>query len=378
MKVLMTAAPVPTHVAPLIHVARGLVQRGHEVIIAVHHSLHPVHSTPNIHFEPAGQDWISPLIEPFRARPEITADAVAELMNQMLEDGFLGEPAAALAGDVTSLIARHRPDVIVRESYEFGGYLAAESTDIPLAVIGVTGMVSHFLPDAAIDVANNKWGISSTVSSGAERSRGKLYAEFMPPSFDVELAKKAQVRHFHRTHQPHKPVICTPTRPLIYVSLGTVAPLFQAASTALQKVMIALGEIACDAIVTTGGLHLPDPPANVQLMRRAEQVKLLDQASLFVTHCGYTSVQESTRAGVPMIGIPWIAENGLIAKRASELGIATILPWDDLEVEQVRAAIKSSLENPETHTTMTTYRDSLMSLPGDDYLLDAIERLGEL
>ncbi|PZP13174.1 MAG: hypothetical protein DI611_15275 [Brachybacterium faecium] len=377
MLVLMTAAPVPTHVAPLIRAARGLVARDHQVIIAVHESLHPSRHLSGIHFEPAGQDWISPMLGPLLKEPEISAATVAGLMERMQDEGFLGDPATSLAADVTALIARYRPDVIVRESYEYGGFLAAEAANIPLAVLGVTGMVSQFLPDAAVASAAGRWGVSPTSDSGADRTRGEFYAEFMPPTFDVKLAEDPAVYHFHRSHRPGPTNVALSKRPFVYVSLGTVIPLFKSAKSVLQTIVTALGEIDCTAVVVTGGLEVANRPANVHLVPRAKQIQLLDQADLFVTHCGYTSVQESTRAAVPMIGIPWIAENNLIANRAAELGLARVLHWETVDVNEVRDAVKAALEDAIARSVMRAYRESLVLLPGDDCLIDALEHVVE-
>lgn len=373
----MTAAPVPTHVAPLIRAARGLVARDHQVIVAVHESLHPTRRLPGIHFEPAGQDWISPMLGPLMTEPEIGAETVARLMDRMLDEGFLGDPPASLADDVTSLIARYRPDVVVRESYEYGGYLAAQAANIPLAVLGVTGMVSRFLPDAAVAAAARRWGASPTSDSRAHRTRGEFYAEFMPPTFDLKLAEDPAVCHFHRSHRPNSTNKALSGRPFVYVSLGTVIPLFRSAKSVLQTIVTALGEINCTAVVVTGGLEIGSRPANVHLVPRAKQIQLLDQADLFITHCGYTSVQESTRAAVPMIGIPWIAENNLIADRAAALGLARVLRWESVDVNEVRDAVKSGLEDVVARSAMRAYRESLISLPGDDSLIDALERVVE-
>jgi len=110
-------------------------------------------------------------------------------------------------------------------------------------------------------------------------------------------------------------------RPLCYISLGTVlhdAPKFYRACIKALSVM------DCDAILSVG--ESVDPaqlgiiPANVRIFPRVNQLEVLAQADVFLTHCGMNSVSESLLCGVPMVLFPQHSEEEAVAGRAEELG----------------------------------------------------------
>lgn len=56
-----------------------------------------------------------------------------------------------------------------------------------------------------------------------------------------------------------------------------------------------------------------------------EQIKVLQNTDLFITHCGMNSVNESLYYGVPTVLFPQHSEQGLVAKRVNDLGAGIIL-----------------------------------------------------
>ena len=139
-----------------------------------------------------------------------------------------------------------------------------------------------------------------------------------------------------------------PARPLVYASLGTVAPLFRAADGHLAMIIEGLGQLDCEAVVAVGAGKKPADlgtavPDNVHVVDVIAQPLLLDTVDLLVTHAGFTSVREALRAGVPMVAIPWIAENHLIARTCSEQGLAVELDWETLDAAQVAHACRTAL-----------------------------------
>lgn len=110
-------------------------------------------------------------------------------------------------------------------------------------------------------------------------------------------------------------------RPLCYISLGTVlhdAPKFYRAC------LRALASMDCDAILSVGEsvdpAQLGDVPANVRIYPRVNQLEVLAEADVFLTHCGMNSVSESLLCGVPMVLFPQHSEQEAVAGRAEELG----------------------------------------------------------
>ena len=69
-----------------------------------------------------------------------------------------------------------------------------------------------------------------------------------------------------------------------------------------------------------GAAALGALPPNVRAEARVEQLRVLGEASVFLTHCGMNSVSESIWCGVPMVLAPQQSEEGAVARRAAELG----------------------------------------------------------
>lgn len=112
------------------------------------------------------------------------------------------------------------------------------------------------------------------------------------------------------------------TRPLIYVSLGTVSgdrpDFFRACFDAFRntpyQVVMALGRVSAADLGTA--------PANFVVVEHAPQIELLRRAVLFISHAGPSSVEESLRHDVPLLVWPQAGCHFGMADRLVELGVA--------------------------------------------------------
>ncbi len=74
------------------------------------------------------------------------------------------------------------------------------------------------------------------------------------------------------------------------------------------------------------GYPLPgDIPSNFTISPRVDQLQVLQEASVFITHCGMNSVSESLYFGVPLVLFPQQPEEGAVARRVRELGAGIFL-----------------------------------------------------
>lgn len=67
---------------------------------------------------------------------------------------------------------------------------------------------------------------------------------------------------------------------------------------------------------------------------------------LFITHGGLMGTQEAVHIGVPMIGIPFFADQRFNIRNYVDMGIAIDLEIDDINEENVRRRISTILNNP--------------------------------
>ena len=115
-------------------------------------------------------------------------------------------------------------------------------------------------------------------------------------------------------------------RPLIYVSLGTV---LNKKDSFYRNCMEALKGENMDVIMAVGSRtdipSLGDVPSNFTIYPRVDQLQVLQEASVFITHCGMNSVSESLYFGVPLVLFPQQPEEGAVARRVRELGAGIFL-----------------------------------------------------
>jgi MGT family glycosyltransferase len=120
------------------------------------------------------------------------------------------------------------------------------------------------------------------------------------------------------------------SKPLAYVSLGTIFNREVLADRGWQ-VIVSLG----DAAAAT-----PDRwPEHVQAHAFVDQIGVLAQAQLFVTHGGMNSVSEALSHAVPMIVIPQGIDQHFVASQTARLGAALTIGRDAVSVESLTAAV---------------------------------------
>ena len=78
-------------------------------------------------------------------------------------------------------------------------------------------------------------------------------------------------------------------------------------------------------------------PENISVFSNVDQIAVLKEADVFVSHCGMNSVSESLYFEVPLVMLPQTTEQKGVSKRVSELG-AGIKP-DKMDGDSVLTAV---------------------------------------
>ncbi len=109
-------------------------------------------------------------------------------------------------------------------------------------------------------------------------------------------------------------------RPIVYISLGSII-----SSRGFCKECIrGFGGKDMSVILNTGNIapeSLGKIPKNIYAYSFVPQIEVLENADVFLTHCGMNSVNESLLAAVPMVAMPFVNDQTENAKRIVELGI---------------------------------------------------------
>lgn len=128
-------------------------------------------------------------------------------------------------------------------------------------------------------------------------------------------------------------------RPLAYVSLGTI---FNQDRGLLRQVGEVLAARGWQVIVSLGDEAAAQEhgwPEHVQPHAFVDQIGVLQEAQLFVTHGGMNSVSEALSHAVPMIVIPQAVDQHLVARQTANLGAAVVIAPDAVSAEGLAAAL---------------------------------------
>lgn len=93
---------------------------------------------------------------------------------------------------------------------------------------------------------------------------------------------------------------------------------------------------------------MEEKPYNVKLGKWLPQQDILGHPNvkLFITQAGFQSTEEAIVNKVPMLAIPFIADQYYNSKRIAQLGIGKDLSIRTLTKQQLKEAIVEIIENP--------------------------------
>ena len=112
---------------------------------------------------------------------------------------------------------------------------------------------------------------------------------------------------------------------LIYISMGTVnndlLPIYQSCIDALKRtnyqVVLSIGNQVDPKLIK-------NKSENISIYPSVDQIAVLQQSDLFITHCGMNSVTEALFFGVPLLMLPQTSEQLGVSRRLKQLGAGII------------------------------------------------------
>jgi UDP:flavonoid glycosyltransferase YjiC (YdhE family) len=324
---------------PLVPMAQALAGRGHPVAFASS----PMHlgTVRELGFEGFGAG------PPEGISQIITAETTAELAG-LGEAGRAGRAgrvidafaalAEATVPDLSAVVRRWRPDVLVRDTTAFAAWIAAEDAGIPVALFDFTGVP----PPLAARVAGSRLNrLRAAFGLPADPALASIYRWLVllgaPPGWSdlrhlSPTAHLLQPPEFDRAPVESRPgwLDSLPGRSrVVYATLGTV---FGDSSDTWEAIFAAAAaEPALSLIATVGPAGNPQRygalAANIRVERYLPQSWVLDAADAVIAHGGYGTLMGALRRGLPIVTIPMAAADNLRnATRVAALGAGLMLP----------------------------------------------------
>ena len=387
--VVFFCIPAHGHTNPTLGVVRELVSRGHRVRYYSYEMLREK-------IEAAGAEFIP--CDEFDAEMNLSpADAARIGKDLALSTRVLVDTTLALDDMVCREMERLRPDCIVADSMAVWGKAVALKLGIPFVSSTTTFAFNRHSAKIMKQSPKELFAMLFSmprINRDIKRLRDKGY----PVKSVLDIIQNDEHTHtvvytspeFQPCAEtfPDKYAFVGPSvRPagekiqktrekLVYLSMGTVnndmLPLYQscigAFAAAPHQVILSVG----DAVDMEAFGVLPE---NVAVFRRVDQMAVLEQADVFVSHCGMNSVSESLYCGVPLVLLPQTAEQGGVAERVLQVG-AGLRP-DRADGAAIAEAVDRVLNEPAYKAAAEAVAEGFRRCPGAKGAADKILQVCE-
>ncbi|MDD6678464.1 MAG: glycosyl transferase [Firmicutes bacterium] len=355
-RIVFFCIPAWGHTNPTVEVVRRLTAMGHQVR---YYSFEPFREK----LEAAGAEVVccDGALPP---QPKNLDKIVGRDFAALVE--MVTETTLTLEEQVCRELAEFQPDVIVSDSVCFWGKLFAKKLGLPYVCSTTT-------------FAFNQQSAALMKPKGSELLRsllgipriGRKMALLRQHGYPVEkvtdlLQNDNETNTIVYTSREFQPMAETfsehyafvgpslperaapaakKSRPLVYISLGTV---IHDRRRFCGNCVTALAGMDVDAVLSVGtaeNLEALGPlPSNIQAAERVDQLAVLQQADVFLTHCGMNSASEAIWYGVPTVLDPQQSEEAAVADQMEKLGLGLRLHSE--EPDHIRKALETVLADP--------------------------------
>src|SRR5688572_9104887 len=293
MRALFTTQPSSGHWHPLVPLAQALEAAGHEVAFVSAPGFCATIEAKGFRCFRAGMDESEEELQ--QRREQLAALNPAEQLEYIQANVFAGIRAERSLPHLLDIIREWHPQVVVRESAEFAGCVAAEHAGIPHATVQVATPQVNYLQvlDAPLKHLCELVGLPP--GKPADMLYHYLLLSPRPPSLWNPEFPVPPVMHgfryagFNQSGDEELPdwVAELGERPTVYATLGTV---FNYRTDILSAILEGLREQPVNLILTVGRNRHPmefgEQPAHVHVERYIPQDLLLPLCDLVVTHGG--------------------------------------------------------------------------------------------
>ena len=376
VRILLTTHPAYGHFHPLLPLAHAAQAAGHDAAFATSAMFRSVIEGAGFTAFDAGLKWLE---SDDSSIPDELQPTPGSSLEAFFAQKFVAATAEPLARGVIETASNWRPDVIVRERTEFGGALAAEVLGIPCAAVQVASpslMTPAFLRAVAgpYNVARTHLGLPA--DDGLLTLDDEVVFAFAPPSLHdpaVPLPRKlvslrpAALDATASAALPSWADEIGRDRPLVYATLGTVFNNPEYDLPFFPAVMEGLRYEAIDVVITVGPnvevASIGTAPPNVRLERYVPQSLLFPLCSAVICHGGYGTLLAAIEHGIPLVIVPFGADQPINARSVERLGLGQIIRPDELTADSMRHAVRSVLDDPGYRRRVEQVRDKAAALP---------------
>ncbi|MBR2927672.1 MAG: glucosyltransferase [Oscillospiraceae bacterium] len=388
-KIVFFCIPAHGHTNPTLGVVKELISRGHQVWYYSYNMLRDK-------IESTGATFVS--CDDFDMEQKLSPKDGARIGKDLaFSTKILVDTTLALDDKVCADMERLKPDCIVADSMAVWGKAVAMKLGIPF----VSSTTTFAFNQHSAKIMKQSFGdflkmllSMPKVTKQIKRLQQKGYpiksvldiiqndehthtivytsAEFQPccETFSDKYAFVGpSIRPASKTVEKSR-------SKLVYISMGTVnndmLPLYQNCLTALSdagyQVIMSVGSMV--SVDSFGAL-----PEQISVFPQVDQIAVLQQADLFVSHCGMNSVNESLYFGVPLLMLPQTPEQSGVAQRVAQLGAGILLKKTDVRsiAQGVKTLFSDSSFRENAHKISVSFRECSGAKGAADKILQVCE-----
>lgn len=362
-KIVFFCIPAHGHTNPTLGVVRELIERGHEVWYYSYNLMREKIETTGARFVACDDYDMEQKLDP--------KDAARIGKDLAFSTKILVDTTLALDDMVCRDMEQLKPDCIVADSMAVWGKAIALKLGIPFVSSTTTFAFNQHSAKIMKQSIGQMFGMIFSmpkIQKNIKRLQDKGYPIHSVLDIIQNDDKTDTVVYTSPEFQPCadtfsdkyafvgpsvRPVVSPieKTREkLVYISMGTVN---NDMMKLYKNCIEALRDTDYQVIMSVGNLveieSFGELPENISVHNHVDQIAVLSQADVFLSHCGMNSVNESLYYQVPLVMYPQTSEQGGVATRVSMLGAGIHLQKNSPSL--IYEAIKQVLENP-------TYREN--------------------
>ncbi|WP_103354065.1 glycosyltransferase [Amycolatopsis sp. CA-128772] len=359
MRILFTCRPAYGHLFPLLPLALAAKAAGHDVVFGTGEAFVPKVRDLGFEAHRAGIGIAEAETEAKRRHGEDAGfvDVGITMFGELLPQSLLD--------DLTPLLPKLRPGLVIYEMSDVGAGIAARRAGLP----AVSVVIGRSMPPELLAVAAERlrplWG-----ALPADALLGDACVDVWPDSLR-DPGTAAVPTTFRMRPTPFDPDVPLPPLPgdFVYLTLGTVV---YGATQLLRGAIHALSRLDVDVLVALGPgdpAELGPLPDRVRVAGFVPQAEVLKHASLVVHHGGTGTTLAALGAGLPQLILPQGADQFANADALSSLGAAKALVGDAVRMDAIETAARTLLSDPEPREIAQRVAREIAGMPSPEQVL---------
>jgi UDP:flavonoid glycosyltransferase YjiC (YdhE family) len=389
VRILFASTRGTGHFTPLVPFVDACIRGGHEVMVAGPPPLAPTVERAGYPFWEGAEPPEDELGATWGRVPTVSPEEANEIV---IGEIFGGLNVRAMLPSLEAACEEWQPDALIREEAEFASAIAAERHGVQHARVGVS---LSGLEGTALEIAGP--GLDEHHRGTAERIWASPYLTYVPAPLDDP--ERALPPTMHRFSDPAAGAPGDPlpdwwpgdSRPLVYVSFGSVAGTMPVAGALYAAVYEAAAELPARVLLTLGqpdaDLEALGPvPANLRVERWVNPADVLAHADAAVSHGGFGTTLGAVAAGLPLVVVPLFGDQPDNARRIEAVG-AGLAIWPDpdgppmpirtsIDPAPLREAVETVLGDPAYGRVASKLAAEMAALPPVDEALGVFTDAG--